>query len=115
MNLDSPSEWNPNFPSDEFCNQIHSERIDEVDFKSLDPSLTLGYYFRNKDEFDAFCTDLQIVNQEKVSRKERPLFTIDFAPPPGPGLAYGYDDELDQSLNEGTGENDDDDDEYVFI
>ena len=104
-------EWNPMFPTDEFCNQIHSERIDEVDFKSLDPSLTLGYYFRTRDEFDGFCTDLKLVNQEKVARKERPLFTIDFAPPPG--LPYGCDDDLDLSLNGDT--NDDDDDEYVFI
>jgi len=112
--FDSPSmEWNPNFPTDEFCNQIHSERIDEVDFKYLDPSLTLGYYFRTRDEFHAFCTDLQLANQEKVARNERPLFTIDFAPPPelsGGGIPYGYDDDLD--LN---GENNDDDDEYVFI
>lgn len=105
----SGQKWNLNFPTDEYCNQLHSERIDEVDFKSLDPSLTLGYYFRTRDEFDQFYADLHMVNQSKLARKERPLFTIDIAPPPRPGLVYDdNNDDEDKSVSK-------DDDEYVFI
>lgn len=105
--------WNPLFPTDEFLNQIHSERIDEIDYRSLDPSLTLGYYFRNREEFDSFCVDMQLINKEKLAKKIRPLFTIDFAPPVNSPRTYGYEDEEDFDTTHKDAE--DEDDEYVFI
>lgn len=108
-------QWNPSFPTDELLGQIHTERIDEVDFRSLDPSLTLGYYFRNRYEFTTFCTHLQEVNKDKIARKVRPLFTVENSPPVGRMVTgFGYDDDLDSDPEVGRN-SDDDDDEYVFI
>ena len=45
----------PPFPSVEIFQQTHVEELQETKASDLDPSLTLGFYFRNKDEFDVFC------------------------------------------------------------
>ncbi|CAE7578876.1 unnamed protein product, partial [Symbiodinium microadriaticum] len=105
----NPSLRDP-FPSDEHMGQMHQE-LDELVFSQLDPSLALGFYFRNREEFLAFCNDITASNEQKVAAGITPLFSIQYSPPDteflkGDMFSGGSDDE--------DGERDPED-EYVFV
>jgi hypothetical protein len=90
---------------------MHQE-LEELPFTQLDPSLALGFYFRIREEFTAFCNDIKATNEQKQSAGITPLFSVQYAPPDteflgGDMFSGGSDDE--------DGENGDPEDEYVFV
>lgn len=88
---------------------MHQE-LEELPFAQLDPSLALGFYFRNREEFSAFCNDIKVTNEQKQAAGIVPLFSVQYAPPNtdflGEDMFGGSDNEGGQS---------DPEDEYVFI
>ena len=119
------------FPTPELLSQLHVEKLDEVDVKQLDPSLTIGFYFRNEEEFMAFVKQTKKNIELKVSRGITPLYTIEdvFHAASASasamnlcGFAYDDDDDdVDTAAGGGgggvkkQGGAEGDDDEYVFL
>ena len=100
------------FPSVEEYQQTHVEDLQETKFTDLDPSLTLGFYFRNKVEFDAFCkhytTPASITSGHSSNVQ---LFSVEFAAPDVSCMDVGNQSD-DGELNNGDEE---DDDDFVFL
>ena len=103
------------FPSVEIYQQTHVENLQETKFADLDPSLTLGFYCRNKEEFDAFCRHYTTpANITSVHSSNVQLFSIEYAAPSISCMDVGNDSGEDE-LMKGNEEENDDDDDFVFI
>lgn len=68
---------------------MHQSVLEELPFTHLDPSLAIGFYFRNRDEFGSFCSERRGYNEKMASRVSQdgsksilhtPLFTVQYAP-----------------------------------
>lgn len=111
------------FPPMNLINQIHVERLEEVDVSALDPSLALGLYFRTREEFDEFSRETMKHNEWKRSQGITPLYSIEHSPPMEYTEChhqYMNDEENELQDNEddmcgNDNRNDNDEDEYVFI
>ena len=90
--------------------QMHQE-LEELAFSQLDPSLALGFYFRNREEFLTFCDDITASNEQKAAAGITPLFSVQYSPPDTEFL--GGDMFCGGSDNE-EGE-DEPEDEYVLV
>ena len=69
------------FPSDDFIRQVHVKDFVTLDFKSLDPSLAVGFYFQNRSEFNDFCNETRARNDAKKATKQTPLYQIEMMKP----------------------------------
>lgn len=99
---------------------MHQSRLEELPFRSLDPSLAIGFYFRNRDEFGLFCQQRRVYEDKMMSRKHEskddlssssttpysPLFTVQYA---AADLEYYGNGHSDSELNSDL------EDEYVFV
>lgn len=95
---------------------MHQSKLEELSFTQLDPSLAIGFYFRNRDEFGSFCSErksydekmMKKINQEDGTKSigYTPLFTVQYA---AADLEYFGSGQSDGE--EGT----DLEDEYVFV
>lgn len=114
------------FPTEEYLEQIHVDEMDRVDIHRLDPSLTLGFYFRAKDEFDEWVEEVKRLNETKDDslgdEGDIPLFYVareeprhyEFTQPPS-FESEGLDSDDSDSAGSSDPENDDEDGEYVVI
>ena len=110
------------FPSVEEFQRIHIEDLQETKFTQLDPSLTLGFYFRNKEEFDAFCYHYStsppgsMIPPSSYSSGHVQLFSIEYAAPDISCVDVENDSDEGTGLHNGfNDDDDDDDDDFVFI
>lgn len=98
---------------------MHQSSLEELPFRNLDPSLAIGFYFRNRDEFGSFCQQRRLYEERMMSRKREskddmsyqstpyaPLFTVQYA---AADLEYYGQGQSDSELNS------DIEDEYVFV
>lgn len=69
------------FPSDDFIRQVHVKDFVSLDFKSLDPSLAVGFYFQNRAEFNDFCNETRSRNDAKRASKQTPLYQVEMMKP----------------------------------
>lgn len=87
----------------------------------LDPSIGLGFYFRNKEEFNDFCTETRSKQTTQSQTSVPPsnskviepvnLYNVEYAPPTYDFSAF--DDGDDDVMC--AGDRNDGDDEYVFL
>lgn len=94
---------------------MHQSSLEELSFSQLDPSLAIGFYFRNRDEFGSFCNERRGYNERMAARasqdtskthRHTPLFTVQYA---AADLEY-----FGGGQSEGE-EGSDLEDEYVFV
>lgn len=93
------------------CPQVHVTDFDTLDFARLDPSVALGFYFRDRGDFQHFCDEAKAKAARKRAAGIAPLFDVEYAPP-------SYVAAPDWAVDEGDslGDlNDDGDDEYVLV
>lgn len=107
--------------TDEFLNSVHTQFPDEIAMSRMDPSMTLGFYCRDKSDFEDLCSSMQRWKEQHVDMPE--LFTVEDSVPDytanvssamnemlydGDGFADAFEDSLDQ-------DNASDEDEYVLL
>jgi hypothetical protein len=94
---------------------MHQSSLEPLSFRNLDPSLAIGFYFRTRDEFGAFCHQRRLHEESMMSRKRSkdddstpyaPLFTVQYA---AADLEYYGNGQSDSEMNS------DIEDEYVFV
>ena len=101
------------FPSVEIYQQTHVENLQETKFADLDPSLTLGFYCRNKEDFDSFCRHYTTpANFTSAHSSNVQLFSIEYAAPNISCMDVGNDSEEDELMK---GHEEEDDEDFVFI
>jgi len=112
-----PTTTSINFPP--VTPQLHTEDLRETRFEDMDPSLAIAYFFRDRDDFAAFC--LQHTRSSPSGgrgaaasgatgeARRVSLFSVENSPPSMAGMADD-DDTDDDGRAEGDIE-----DEYVFI
>ncbi|RYR16498.1 hypothetical protein Ahy_B04g073527 [Arachis hypogaea] len=93
----------------------HSNVIRHIPLDSIDPSLAIGFYCRDKDDFDDFCSRASKLAEESNGA---PLFTVaqswrflsQTASNNGPGGNLGFqdDDSVDMDVANEAGNNEDD-------
>jgi len=59
------------FPSDSFLASQHSGLVSVVNVSKLDPCVTLGFYFRNRALFQAWCS------KQQQKKENCPLFSVE--------------------------------------
>lgn len=108
---------NNTFPSLNLLNQLHVDKFEEVDVKSLDPSLALGFYFRTRFEFHEFVHRVKTENEIKLKQGITPLFHIENNPPADyqdfqkyVSNNHGVDEEEEVEGNNNSYDGNDDDD-----
>jgi len=92
----------------------------------LDPSMTIAYYFRDREDFNAFCVNYQHRGSSRPSTNDtsavvadnplsndvvkQPLFSVEHAPPSVDALG-----DFDEDSHGGRDGDGDIEDEYVMI
>jgi hypothetical protein len=126
--------FDASFPKDEYLNQIHVSDFERMDITRLDPSLAIGLYFRDQQEYQQWYDSVAEANVFKNSIGRVPLFHVAKLAPSYHSCSYSgvSDDEEGSECNERKhaqepeddrfdmdvieGNNDDDDDEdYVIL
>lgn len=69
------------FPSDALVNQLHVSRFVTLPFQQLDPSLAVGFCFRDRDAFASFIDGVQRRVQQRLDEQREVLFQAAHAPP----------------------------------
>ena len=59
------------FPSDSFLASQHSGLVSDVNVAKLDPCISLGFYFRNRALFQAWCS------KQQQKKENSPLFSVE--------------------------------------
>jgi len=127
------------FPPPELVAQVHVDELDTLDATRLDPSLTLAFYFRTREEFTQFCDDTRATAERKKQAAAvaaggagkrvavRPaLYAVQVAPPANyddidvgassvPGRECSGGDAGSGGGGGGGEGSDDDDDEYILV
>lgn len=70
-----------NFLSSEYISQVHVPSFVPLNFSQLDPSLTIGFYFENRVQFERFCDETRKSVERKLSIGRTPLFSVQHSPP----------------------------------
>mmetsp|Transcript_3200 Transcript_3200/g.3473 ORF Transcript_3200/g.3473 Transcript_3200/m.3473 type:complete len:553 (-) Transcript_3200:211-1869(-) len=83
------------FPTDDYIHQIHVKDFVTLDFKQLDPSLAIGFYFQNRQEFNDFCLSTRAHNDRLRQMKLSPLYSVEHTAP-----AYLFDEEIMNGMGE---------------
>jgi len=102
------------FPSPDLFQQTHMGDLQETRFSELDPSLTLGFYFKEQDEFDAFCSHYSCKSNKILccgdTIIDSQLFSVEFTAPDLSSLDLGgtFDGFGDEEDNDSDGD-------YVLI
>jgi hypothetical protein len=98
-------------------NQFHIDKLDEIDLKSLDPSLSLGFYFRTRDEFESFVSQHKSKCQALKAAGKSPLFHIENMPSTQhhDNSKYSNYDENDGLDEEDLKQVNEEDDDYIFV
>jgi hypothetical protein len=110
----------------------HQQSLTTLPFSSLDPSLTLGFYFRDKIQFYAFCDrwrerarikDLTMSKQNRDAFVSPSLFHIEQSPPQI--FDFAEDIDLERAFdfstpakthsNQKYADDDEKDEDYVFL
>jgi hypothetical protein len=52
-----------------------------LDWKQLDPSLAVGFYFQNRTEFNDFCNETRFKNEAKKARNQTFLYQVEHIAP----------------------------------
>lgn len=86
------------FPSDALAEQLHVSRFVTLPFSQLDPSLAVGFCFRDRDAFAAFVDGVQRRAQQRLSEQREVLFQAAHAPP-----SY-YNDDGDAAVEATSGD-----------
>lgn len=111
------------FPSPELFQEVHVEDLEEMRIEDLDPSMTIAYYFKDEEDFAAFCAHYHqrsggnrphSVDSVGGSGGERevvrqPLFSVEHSPPSLAALC-SFDDDDDNKEGDDNIE-----DEYVML
>jgi len=102
--------------TDDYLRSVHTTNTEAMPLERVDPSLALGFYCKNRGDFDALCQSLVAWN--KLHSKVPELFTMADATPDYSANASSAMHEMMLSM---TGEEADDDglisddDEYVLL
>ena len=101
------------FPEESLLQQLHSENnLTEMSINKLDPSLAIGFYFRDRQEFDAFCESVACGGRSPKGEESAPLFNMQHV---RATYAAGNFDDMDGDGSEFDKTEDDLDDEYVLV
>jgi hypothetical protein len=96
------------------------ENLEETPFSDLDPSLSIGFYFKTRSEFTDFCTFYgnslnlnNLTSKSKVKNKRYALFSIEQYPP---DMKY-CDNNVNKDFDISDEENNEKDieEEYIFL
>lgn len=96
------------FPSADFMTQTQVSELQMLDMTLLDPSVSLAFYFRNREEFLSFCEMTRMQADRKTQDGRRPLYCVQQHKP-------AYVDSDWAALGQGDGAVSDEEDEYVFV
>jgi hypothetical protein len=61
--------------------QVHVNALEELDFSRLDPSLCVGFYFKTREEFEAFTVQCRNENAAKLKAGKTPIVYVEHAAP----------------------------------
>lgn len=105
--------------------------FDILPLNQLDPSVSIGFYFENREDFESFTHQIKERNRRNRELDKAILFDVQHAPPTcGASMMAGMDDDCgDDEWGGGTGgsgrggtsatgggtKDEDEDDEYVFL
>jgi len=109
--------------SDEYLRSINCPNPSTIKMARLDPSLALGFYCRDREDYDKFCDSLEFMRKDKKFTSHPELFTMAEAKPNysadvssammdmmmNSSTQFMEGDDLDRSNNA------DDDDEYILL
>ena len=116
--------------------QLHVDELETLDPSRLDPSLALAFYFRDRTEFEIFCSDTRIAQQkqqEEINTSHSnitynpssktevipppPLYYVQHAPPSFTSGGWMDDDDDDNQSEDDRkkGIGNVDDDEYILV
>mmetsp|Transcript_39761 Transcript_39761/g.40527 ORF Transcript_39761/g.40527 Transcript_39761/m.40527 type:complete len:88 (+) Transcript_39761:51-314(+) len=87
---------------------MHVSEFQCLDVTMLDPSVALAFYFRDREEFEAFCESTRVSVEQKKQAGRRYLFSVQHSKP-------SYENAGDGDWGQSDGEGSGDDDEYVFL
>lgn len=96
------------FPSAEFMIQTQVSELQMLDMTLLDPSVSLAFYFRNREEFLSFCDMTRMQTDRKKEDGRRALYTVQQHKP-------SYVESDWAALGQSDGAASDEEDEYVFV
>ncbi len=109
--------------TDEYLRSINCPNTSKMNMTRLDPSLALGFYCRDREDYDRFCESLKLMKEDEKLKKCPQLFTMAEAKP-----NYSADVSnamLDMMMNNSSqmlevdafedSNNADDDDEYILL
>jgi len=80
---------------EELIDQIHVNDFERLDFTRLDPSLAIGFYLRDRGEFEEWFAEVKLNNANKVQCGLVPLFHVDTIAPSYHTSSYSYNDDDD--------------------
>jgi cysteine protease ATG4 len=103
----------------EYLRSVHTTSTECINLNRLDPSLSLGFYCRDEQDFDHLCNSLQ--KWKKLHPKMPDIFTVaDYMPDYSANVSSAMSEMISMSLADGMDEveNDDqgdDEDDYVLL
>lgn len=84
---------------EDYLSQVHVNELEHLDFSRLDPSLTVGFYFHDQDDFDEWFSDVKTLNKSKLDNDETTLFQVDEVAPSYLTNCSAFDDDNDDEEN----------------
>lgn len=116
-NSNQSSDTSGDFVTDEYINQIHVKDFVSLDISQLDPSLAIGFYFSDREDFEQFYEEVKLANELKIVAGRTPLFTVGNSPPSFLDEDLWNIDRASTINGKGSADLDDgkDEDEYVFL
>lgn len=72
--------------------------LEELDISRLDPSLCIGFYFNNREEFEAFTAQCRKDNAAKLKSGRTPIVYVEYA---APSYVSACEEEEDDEEHEG--------------
>jgi len=68
--------------NDEYLRSVQCPTPSQLDFSKIDPSLALGFYCRDRDDFISFCETITQINKASTGARLPELFSISDLNPP---------------------------------